>query len=76
VSFFTGSSKLATVRRRTPNTLKNSFQKVWDSARSRPTPPQSRAKSMAFWRISFQLSGGMAGFRDVMRGCRSDAMGC
>jgi mitochondrial fission protein ELM1 len=57
LSLRTGSSKLATVRRRTPKTLKNSFQKDWRSAASRVSPRHSLLKAMARWRISFQESG-------------------
>lgn len=50
----TGSSKLATRRRGTPNTAKNSFQKVCDSARSLSASCHSRAKAIALSRISGQ----------------------
>jgi hypothetical protein len=52
-SFLTGSSKLATCRRFSPKTAKNSFQKVWRSAFSRDSSAQSLAKATALWRISF-----------------------
>jgi hypothetical protein len=45
------------VRRFTPNTAKNSFQKVCEPSRSRVSPAQSREKLMAFVRISFQERG-------------------
>jgi hypothetical protein len=51
LSLRTGSSKLVTVRRRTPKTLKKSFQKDWRSAASRVSPRHSLLKAMARWRI-------------------------
>jgi hypothetical protein len=56
-NFFTGSSKLATARRETPKTSKNSFQKVCFSALSLFAPVQSRENRIALWRISFQEIG-------------------
>src|ERR1700690_3062267 len=61
-SFLTGSSKVATVRRRTPKTLKKSFQKDWRSAASRVSPCHSRLKAMARWRISFHDNGMGGGY--------------
>src|ERR1035437_6306369 len=61
-SLRTGSSKVATVRRRTPKTLKKSFQKDWRSAASRVSPCHSRLKAMARWRISFHDSGMGGGY--------------
>jgi len=54
---FTASSKLATTRRLTPKTWKNSFQKVCFSALSLLTPAYSRENLIAFWRISFHEIG-------------------
>jgi hypothetical protein len=61
-SLRTGSSKVATVRRRTPRTLKKSFQKDWRSAASRVSPCHSRLKAVARWRISFHDSGMGGGY--------------
>ena len=44
-------ANVATVRRRTPKTLKKSFQKVRRSAASRVSPRHSLLKAMARWRI-------------------------
>jgi hypothetical protein len=62
-SFWTASSKVATMRRRTPKTLKKSFQKDWRSAVSRVSPCHSRLKAMARWRISFHDSGEGGGYQ-------------
>ncbi len=53
----TGSSKLATVRRRMPKISKSPFQNVWASARSRSAPVHSRTKVAARRRISFHERG-------------------
>lgn len=54
---FTGSSNEVTARREMPNTWKNSFQNVWDSARSCAACAQSLAKVIERCLISFQLNG-------------------
>src|SRR3546814_992250 len=50
-------SNTATRRRLTPKTLKNSFQKLCDSARSDVTSAHSLAKARARARISLRLKG-------------------
>lgn len=59
-SFFTGSSKEATVRRLMPKMLRNSIQNSWLSDRSEVVSFQSREKEMARLLISFQESMALA----------------
>lgn len=57
LSFLTGSSKLATVRRLIPKTVKNASQNDFASASSRESLAHSLLNAMALWRISFHEMG-------------------